>query len=226
MIHTFPPSKILGQVLLSPHCQYNCRLKYTLPMGNTLDPKARWWQNLHMNSFFVITGGPGSGKTTLIDALVKAGFHCAQESAREIIQEGKAKGKDPVSDLKQLGRDMIKTDIRLYEAVQQDGKPSFFDKSLVDSLMFLKFYQGIEDDEISELTEKYRYNKTAFITPPWPEIYVKDEERTGSSEESIQIYQALQTWYVQSGYQLVEIPKLPVEQRVQFVIERAHMELP
>ena len=174
-----------------------------------------------MKIYFVITGGPGSGKTTLINTLLDAGFQCAEESAREIIQEGKAQGKDPVSDLKQLGRAMIKVDIQFYEAKSTEDGARFFDKSLVDSLMFLNYYEGIKKEEIAELADKYRYNKTVFITPPWPDIYVNDEERTGSSEESIQIFQALQDWYSGLGYTLVEVPKLSVDERVQFIIDSA-----
>lgn len=37
--------------------------------------------------FIVITGGPGSGKTTLIEALARAGFQTMPEAGRAIIQD-------------------------------------------------------------------------------------------------------------------------------------------
>jgi len=40
-----------------------------------------------MKTFFVITGGPGSGKTTLIDALEEAGFARTVEAGRGVIQD-------------------------------------------------------------------------------------------------------------------------------------------
>lgn len=39
------------------------------------------------NHLFIITGGPGAGKTTLIDALSAAGFPTSREAGRRIIQE-------------------------------------------------------------------------------------------------------------------------------------------
>ena len=36
---------------------------------------------------FVITGGPGSGKTSLINALNRRGFRCMPEAGRAIIQD-------------------------------------------------------------------------------------------------------------------------------------------
>ena len=42
---------------------------------------------IERNNFYIITGGPGSGKSTVIDALGKVGFLCADEVGRQIIQE-------------------------------------------------------------------------------------------------------------------------------------------
>ena len=42
--------------------------------------------------FFVLTGGPGSGKTTLIQALAKRGFATAPEAGRGIIRDQQAIG--------------------------------------------------------------------------------------------------------------------------------------
>lgn len=41
----------------------------------------------HKDNFYIVTGGPGSGKTTLIDALRQHGFLCVAEVARAIIKE-------------------------------------------------------------------------------------------------------------------------------------------
>jgi predicted ATPase len=37
--------------------------------------------------FYTITGGPGSGKTSLINELQKRGYRCMAEVARQLIQE-------------------------------------------------------------------------------------------------------------------------------------------
>ena len=42
---------------------------------------------IYKPNFFVITGGPGVGKTTLLEALAKQGFPYVPEVAREIIRE-------------------------------------------------------------------------------------------------------------------------------------------
>ena len=39
------------------------------------------------NRFFVLTGGPGSGKTTLIEALEARGYATTEEAGRGVIRE-------------------------------------------------------------------------------------------------------------------------------------------
>ena len=38
-------------------------------------------------NLFIITGGPGAGKTTVLTELQRLGFTCVPEVARQIIQE-------------------------------------------------------------------------------------------------------------------------------------------
>lgn len=45
--------------------------------------------------FFVLTGGPGSSKTTLIEALRQAGFATSAEAGRGIIRDQSAIGGPP-----------------------------------------------------------------------------------------------------------------------------------
>ena len=40
----------------------------------------------------VITGGPGTGKTTIIDALIEQGYSCFPEISRQITLEAKKQG--------------------------------------------------------------------------------------------------------------------------------------
>ena len=49
-------------------------------------------ENLLVNKKIVISGGPGSGKTTLINLLINNGYHCFEEFSRSVIDAGKAKG--------------------------------------------------------------------------------------------------------------------------------------
>ncbi|MDP6359601.1 MAG: AAA family ATPase, partial [Planctomycetota bacterium] len=45
-----------------------------------------------MNEFYVLTGGPAVGKTTLIEHLAANGHTTIRESARDVIEEQKRLG--------------------------------------------------------------------------------------------------------------------------------------
>jgi predicted ATPase len=58
------------------------------------------------------------------------------------------------------------------------------------------------------------------VTPPWKEIYEQDEERHQDFAEAIATHEVVVAGYVEAGYELIEIPKATVAERVEFVIDR------
>ncbi len=52
------------------------------------------------HNFYVITGGPGGGKTCLLESLASMGYNYIHDTARQIIKERLAKGLTPRPDPK------------------------------------------------------------------------------------------------------------------------------
>jgi predicted ATPase len=67
---------------------------------------------------FVITGGPGSGKSTLIDTLAEHGICTMPEAGRAIIQDQVAIGGEALlwSDRLAFAELMLSWDMRSYRA--------------------------------------------------------------------------------------------------------------
>jgi len=65
----------------------------------------------------------------------------------------------------------------------------------------------------------FRYNRRVFIAPPWQDIFQQDSERKQDFEEAVRTYEALVASYTTYGYELVEIPRVSVEERARFVLE-------
>lgn len=84
------------------------------------------------NNFFIITGGPGSGKTTILEELSNRGFLTVDEVARQIIKEqisieGDAiHGKNQVKFLEL----MLSRSVDTYIQVTENEKPVFFDRGI------------------------------------------------------------------------------------------------
>ena len=67
--------------------------------------------------------------------------------------------------------------------------------------------------------ENRRFDKV-FLLPVWPEIHALDSERMETLEDCIEVEKFIIQAYEQMGYELIIVPKIPVKQRVAFILER------
>lgn len=88
---------------------------------------------------FVLTGGPGSGKSTLIEALATAGFRTAPEAGRAIIRDQVAiAGRAlPWVDPLLFAEMMLARDLQSYADHAGHDGPVFFDRGIPDVIGYL-----------------------------------------------------------------------------------------
>ena len=168
----------------------------------------------------VITGGPGTGKSTIIDQLSQMEFTCMPEISRTIIKESQMLGidqlflKDPLlfSELLLNGR------ISQYEtATAQATDTVFFDRGIPDIHGYMD-YLGTKYPEIyTQKSQEFRYSHV-FMMPPWKNIYKKDNERYETFEQSLTIYNYLIEGYTKMGYHITEVPEGSISERVNFIL--------
>jgi predicted ATPase len=171
--------------------------------------------------FHVITGGPGSGKTAIIDVLRSRGYPCSVEAGRGIIEDhGSIDGPAlPWRDPMLFSELMLSWEMRSYHEAEQSTGPVFFDRGVPDVLGYLRLIDVPALAHIQKAATTFRYNRTVFIAPPWPEIFRQDRERKQDFDESVRTYEAMVTTYVTLAYHLIEIPRLPIEDRVLFILD-------
>lgn len=170
-----------------------------------------------MNRAFVITGGPGGGKTTLLDALAQQGFRVAPEAARRIIRTRLAQVLPPRPEPAAFAREILSSDMEQYRAAQAHDGVSFFDRGVPDALYMLDQACAITREEVAALVRRFPYNNTVFLLPPWEDIYGTDAERDQSFEEAVEVFQGMSRWYRQWGYRTVEVPRVSVANRIAFI---------
>ena len=168
---------------------------------------------------YIITGGPGFGKTSIIKELEKRGYISVHEVSRSIIKEQLEIGGDilPWENLSTFSRLVFEKRVHQYEETAQDSF-SFFDRGVPDVVAYMV------RDEL-ELPEKYlhalselNYNPIVFLTPPWEEIFINDNERKEDFEQACDIHNYINDTYSKLGYSIVEIPKLDITSRVDFIL--------
>jgi predicted ATPase len=171
------------------------------------------------NNFIIISGGPGGGKTTLLEALSKNGYNYIRESGRIIIRERKRKGLSPRPDPQEFARQMFRMDYENFINHADIPEILFFDRSFLDSAFLIHQSDEIFFDKIRDCLITSRFYTKVFMTPPWKEIYTVDSERDQTFDESVEIYEKLSHWYLTNGYEPVVVPRQPVEMRVRMILD-------
>lgn len=169
-------------------------------------------------NFFLITGGPGVGKTALLEELRRRGERVVEETHRRVIREQAASGGSALPWIDQdayLAR-ACREDIAIFEAMADVEEPVFFDRGILDSLV-----DGQAADWMEEAARTHRYSRTVFVPPPWREIYAQDAERKQSFEDCLAVHAAIGRRLAALGYAPVEVPPGPVEARADFVLGAA-----
>ncbi|MFD2599069.1 AAA family ATPase [Sphingobacterium corticis] len=177
-----------------------------------------------MDNFYVITGGPGVGKTTLLTELEKVGFRIVHEDARRIIQNEVKKGGDglPWKNKAYYTKLMIEESIKTYKLLSESGSSDihFFDRGIFDAFCYADMI-GIDiEDHLKKAVSDIRYNRKVFLLPPWKRIYENDNERKQEWNEAISTYNAMKLTYRKYGYELMEVPIGTIANRADFVISQ------
>lgn len=175
-----------------------------------------------ISKFYIITGGPGSGKTTMLEKLNRIGFTTVPEEGRRIIKEQMSSEGDglPWINKELFAELMFEASIKTYEKMKQisNNDPVFFDRGIIDTIGYLKL-EGIPvPKEMEILARKMEYNRNVFILPPWKEIYENDPERKQTPEVAEHTFECMYETYREYGYNIIEVPRLNVEKRIKFIL--------
>jgi predicted ATPase len=172
--------------------------------------------------FIVVTGGPGSGKSSLIDSLASAGFGRTIEAGRAIIQQQLAIGgpAQPQNDPGLFAEMMLAWEMRSYHEATHLPGIVFFDRGVPDVEGYLRLMQLPVPPHVANAVQHYRYNRRVFIAPPWREIFTQDTERKQTFDEAVRTCESLARTYESHGYELVALPQASVADRTEFVLGR------
>jgi len=176
------------------------------------------------DNFYIITGGPGVGKTTLLEELKSRKYNIIPEIARELIKEQqKDNGKALPWKNKNLYKEiMFDRSISSFEETENNTnkeKPIFFDRGFLDTICYAELIESEISERMKSYAKNWRYNKSVFLLPPWQEIYETDNERKQDWKEAVLTFEKMSETYKSYDYRIIEIPKKSVSERADFILE-------
>jgi predicted ATPase len=168
----------------------------------------------------VITGGPGSGKTALIEYLTQAGHYCMPEISRSITIKAQQDGIDQLFLADPFHFSNLLIQGRREQFNHQPNAAcayQFYDRGLPDVVAYMDYLKLECPDHFLSALEEHQYD-AVFILPPWAEIYVQDNERYEAFDTAIELHAHLYNRYSALGYQVHSIPKATITERALFLL--------
>jgi predicted ATPase len=173
-----------------------------------------------MQRKIVITGGPGTGKSSVIEALKKRDFMCMPEISRQVTLTAREQGIEQLFLTKPLLFSEMLLNGRINQYLEADKNKSnivFFDRGIPDVHAYLNYISVDFPETYINNSNLYRY-QAVFLMPPWEEIYITDNERYENFEQALAIHNHLERTYQKLDYPIIEVPKGTIEERTNFIL--------
>ncbi|HZW63390.1 MAG TPA: ATP-binding protein [Flavobacteriaceae bacterium] len=169
----------------------------------------------------VITGGPGTGKSSCIHALKKRGYVCFDEVSREITRKAQQEGIDQLflSNPLRFSELLLEGRVKQYrDAVKHPSPVVFLDRGIPDIVAYMDYANTKYPDSFINTCKKFIYTHV-FTLAPWQEIYQRDNERYENFDQAVDIHNQLVNTYKKYNYTLYDVPFGAIEKRVDYILD-------
>jgi len=172
-----------------------------------------------MRNWYVLTGGPSAGKTTLIEALEAKGFHIEHESARIVIDDGVAAGQtvEEIREDEGAFQDVVYDHKLKREKRLDPDELIFFDRGMADTYAYNKLCGAPITEDMQQAMDTAEYEKV-FLLEPFK--FEEDYARVESIEEQDKLFHLLKEGYERSGVPIEIVPAFPTkEERIAYFFD-------
>lgn len=173
--------------------------------------------NIIKTNWYVITGGPSSGKTTTINMLQEKGYKTTIEHARHYIDTMRTTGQT-VEEIRSNKRkfQLGVLDMQIeQEASINPEDVVFLDRAIPDALAYYRFLNLEVDQVLKSAMSKVNYKKT-FILDRLP--LINDYARLESENDQIKIHNLITEVYESLPFPVIHVPVLKPAERVNFIL--------
>jgi len=157
---------------------------------------------------YVLTGGPGNGKTTIIQTLQSRGFKTLPEVATTIIEDAIKQGlPNPThgNDICGFQEAVAKKQVEL-ESMLNKKDLVFLDRGIIDGLAYCDHHQLISlPPTLQEKTSSTNYT-AVFVLDFVEDSYQTDSVRIENLKEALIIHELIIKHYRNLGYSPIFVP--------------------
>lgn len=169
-------------------------------------------------NWYVITGGPSSGKTTTVNILRDRGYITTMEHARHFLDTQRLKGRT-IEEVRANQLEFQHGVLQMQIDQENEIAPHvqvFLDRAIPDALAYYRYLKIPVDDLLRNALQKFSYKKV-FIMDPLP--LVNDYARLENVEAQKKIHELITEVYEALPSPVVHVPVLPAEERVDFILK-------
>ena len=173
----------------------------------------------------VLTGGPHSGKSTLIDALARRGMKTVPEAALLEIEAMVADhGADEArrirrADTRAFQVAVSRRQAQLEASMGRLAGPVFFDRGMIDGLAYCHHYDFEVPAELERLASDARYDLCVVCSLVVPFTLRAATGRTSDETAARRLEQLITEAYRERAIPVVHLPLVPLPQRLERLLE-------
>ncbi len=164
----------------------------------------------------ILTGAPGTGKSTLLAALAAAGWATSPEVSRAIIREQQAQGGrlTPWQDLAGF-LTVCATRMKSNRERATANGVTIYDRAEPDLAAYARWGGAVSP--LAPPRAGTWYEAEVLYAPLWPEIFTHDAQRCQTWADAVALDRCLRDVYRELGYTLRELPRVSVSERLAWV---------
>lgn len=140
----------------------------------------------------VLTGGPGAGKSSIIEKLKAMKFEVRPEAFTQLCQDAESQKNPNLLPYGHGARGKLVKKQKEFETCKPKGNPIFFDRGMFDILTFGEIFPDPAfKDEDKVAVAKTEYDMVFFIEPLPKEYYKNSDVRLETYEASLETHKKL-----------------------------------